>query len=436
MCDTFVSVNESTFDGSVIFGKNSDREPNEAQILEYVEPASYKAGEQTQCTYMKIPQVKNTLGVILSRPFWMPGAEMGANEKGVVIGNEAVFTKIPVKKSETLTGMDLLRLALERSDSAENAMETIISLIADYGQGGICGLYNRKMTYHNSFIIADPSGAWVLETAGDMWAALRVRGYHSISNGLTIGEEYDRSHPDLVKTARDKGWLKKGKTFNFKECYSDWLYTTFSGSVQRRAFSYGSLKEKEGRFSVRDAFGILRSHPDKDRMHDRSVVNTRLCVHGANGLTRDSQTAGSLVAHLRKKDPVYWVTATSTPCIGVFKPLRFEGKVLPDLGPVPSDKYDPETYWWRHEALHRELLKDFSRVRVFEEERNRMEEDLLSRAYASGAGYSLTAEAFAEAAAAEARWMEAVKSVRPEGRRRLIFRNYWKKQNRISGFLS
>ena len=434
MCDTFVSVNEATTDGSVIFGKNSDREPNEAQILEYVEPASHKAGEQAECTYIKIPQVKNTLGVLLSRPFWMPGAEMGANEKGVVIGNEAVFTKMPVKKSGTLTGMDLLRLALERSDSAENAIETIISLIADYGQGGVCGLYNKKMTYHNSFIIADPSGAWVLETAGYMWAALKVKGYYSISNGLTIGEKYDRSHPDLIKTARLKGWLKKGKTFNFKECYSDWLYTTFSGSGQRRAFSCSSLKEKAGSFSVRDAFGILRSHPDKDRRADRSVVNTRLCVHGANGITKDSQTAGSLVAHLRKEDPLYWVTAASSPCIGVFKPLRFEGDVLPDLGPAPSDKYDPETYWWKHEALHRELIKDFSRIRIFEDERNRMEEGILSRAYASGAGYSLTAEAFAEAAEAEARWLEAVKAVQPESSRSLIFRNYWKNQNRKSNF--
>ena len=35
MCDTFLALHSVTEDGAVIFGKNSDREPNEAQILEY-----------------------------------------------------------------------------------------------------------------------------------------------------------------------------------------------------------------------------------------------------------------------------------------------------------------------------------------------------------------------------------------------------------------
>ncbi len=35
MCDTFIAMPSTTADGSVLFGKNSDREPNEAQALEY-----------------------------------------------------------------------------------------------------------------------------------------------------------------------------------------------------------------------------------------------------------------------------------------------------------------------------------------------------------------------------------------------------------------
>lgn len=62
-----------------------------------------------QCTYIEVEQVWKTHAVILSRPSWLWGAEMGANELGVCIGNEAVWTKEPVGEGEALLGMDLLR---------------------------------------------------------------------------------------------------------------------------------------------------------------------------------------------------------------------------------------------------------------------------------------------------------------------------------------
>lgn len=40
-----------------------------------------------KCTYIEIPQVQEIYGVLLSKPFWIWGCEMGANECGVAIGN-------------------------------------------------------------------------------------------------------------------------------------------------------------------------------------------------------------------------------------------------------------------------------------------------------------------------------------------------------------
>jgi len=72
----------ATADGSVIIGKNSDRDSNEAHELLLIPHAHHQYGEKVSCTYIEIPLVKETNDVLLSKPFWFWGAEMGANELG------------------------------------------------------------------------------------------------------------------------------------------------------------------------------------------------------------------------------------------------------------------------------------------------------------------------------------------------------------------
>jgi len=187
MCDTFVALGNATYDGSVIFGKNSDREPNEAQELVLIPHTMHEKKGHVNCTYINIPQVPETNAVLLSKPFWIWGAEMGANEHGVVIGNEAVFTKVPYQKEPGLIGMDFIRLALERATSADG--------------------FSHKMYYHNGFLIADRHEAWVLETAGKHWAAEKVQEIRSISNVISIRSHWDRASDELVSFAVSKGWM-------------------------------------------------------------------------------------------------------------------------------------------------------------------------------------------------------------------------------------
>src|SRR5512136_1974060 len=140
MCDNLVALGNYTADGSVIFAKNSDREPNEAHELVLVPHALHPTGSMVRCTNIDIPQVAETYAVLLAKPFWIWGAEMGANEKGVAIGNGAVFTKVPMDKKPGLIGMDFLRLALERAATAHAALDVIVNLLEAYGQSGNCGL--------------------------------------------------------------------------------------------------------------------------------------------------------------------------------------------------------------------------------------------------------------------------------------------------------
>lgn len=157
-CDTFVAYPPAAPPGVVIFGKNSDRPRGEGQSIRRYSAATYNLEEapMVSCTYIDIPQVQRTHAVLLSQIDWMYGAEMGANEHGVVIGNEAVWTKVDIDpKDRALLGMDLVRLGLERGETSREALDVITNLLEEHGQGGPCAEDDPSFTYHNSFLICD-----------------------------------------------------------------------------------------------------------------------------------------------------------------------------------------------------------------------------------------------------------------------------------------
>ncbi len=275
---------------------------------------------------------------ILAKPFWMWGAEMGANEFGVTIGNEAVFTRVPYEKGAGLTGMDLLRLALERGSTAYDAMKVIIDLLEKYGQGGNCG-FLHKFYYHNSFLIADPSDAWVLETAGKYWAAEHVTDIRTISNAITITNKWELASTDLVEHAIEKRWCKKPEDFNFSKCYSDPLMTYFGDAKGRQTCTTMNLTHGNTEIEARDLMELLRTHRRgnlSDWSPDRGFTGADICMHAGVGPVRINETTGSMVSELSQKDQLHWFTGTTAPCTGIFKPVWFNAG-LPDIGPIPPE---------------------------------------------------------------------------------------------------
>ncbi len=95
MCDSLIALKSDTADGVAVFAKNSDRPTNEGQFLKFFPAANHPENSTVKCTYIEIPQAQHTNAVLLSKPYWIWGAEMGVNDKSVVIGNEAVFPKVP-----------------------------------------------------------------------------------------------------------------------------------------------------------------------------------------------------------------------------------------------------------------------------------------------------------------------------------------------------
>lgn len=397
MCDTMGEVRRGR---TALFAKNSDRSPNEPQVTEWHAARDYKE-KTVRTTYIEIEQVPHTHAFVLSRPVWLWGGEMGVNEHGVCIGNEAVFTKGPYGKTG-LTGMDLLRLGLERGDSAAAARDVILEQLARYGQGGDCG-YDHKFFYDNSFLILDRDGLFILETSGKDWVwKEQERG--SISNRLSIGYEGDV--------------YSGGHKVDFKARNLEPLYSHFSGSKKRMAQTAACIERQP---DLAGMFSGLREHqPGMEHPLTRPSVSSP-CMH-AGGLVGDHTTASMVVSVGEHID--IWLTGSSTPCISLFKPYRFGN---PPAGPVvAAGDRDADSYWRRQEQFHRaavgQVLPD-----EFYAERDALEAAWMtqSKGASDAAMQALTVKATEDDAKFYHKWVQALAAEKKGSRR---FFSYWQKK--------
>nr|XP_006972497.1 secernin-3 isoform X2 [Peromyscus maniculatus bairdii]XP_006972498.1 secernin-3 isoform X2 [Peromyscus maniculatus bairdii]XP_042131402.1 secernin-3 isoform X2 [Peromyscus maniculatus bairdii]XP_042131403.1 secernin-3 isoform X2 [Peromyscus maniculatus bairdii] len=309
-CDTFVALPPATVGNRVIFGKNSDRLFDEVQEVIYCPAAVHNdLGKRLKCTYIEIDQVPETYAVVLSRPAWLWGAEMGANEHGVCIGNEAVWGRENVSKEEALLGMDLVRLGLERADTAEKALDVIVDLLEKYGQGGNCA-EGEEFSYYNSFLIADRNEAWILETSGKYWAAEKVQetGVRNISNQFSITTKIDREHPDMRNYAKQKGWWDGREDFDFTAAYSYINTASMMTSSSRYCQGYKLLSKHKGNITFETMAEILRDKPSGINMKGEFLTTASM----VSVLPQDS----SLPC-------IHFFTGTPHPERSVFKPFIF-----------------------------------------------------------------------------------------------------------------
>lgn len=344
MCDSFVALAPATLNHTVILGKSADCQVNEAHALVRFPGRKHIPGEAFKATHLVVPQVAETYEVILGKSFWTWGAEIGINEHGVAIGNEAVFTTLQKEeKSEGLMVIDMLRLGLERGKTAREAVGAITSALEQIGQGGNCELAGNSH-FDGSFLIADPTEAWILETAGRQWVAKKLTdSIGSISNVLSIGDDWD------ISSLKER--------VNWASAYGEPEIVPHIGSRERKACSYNGLAASKGNITVRTAFDVLRQHGEG--YHPAvGEVHQNICVHAGAPQYRQWQAVGAMVAEMSDDGVIGWFTATSGTCVSIFKPV-FPGVELPNIGPLPNEQVDPRALWWKHELLHRRAMADF-----------------------------------------------------------------------------
>lgn len=421
MCDTMVALGCATADGVTYFAKNSDRCPNEPHLMLHVPAKKYRAGEMLKTTYATIPQARRTNEVMLFTPNWIWGCEMGVNEHGLAVGNEAVFTRNKYEKP-TLIGMDYVRLALERAETAVEGMKVITDLLGLYGQGGNCA-YDGTMKYDNSYLLADPNEAWILETADRFWAAKKVTDVGSISNCLSIEKDYDMIHPHAIEFAVKVGYCKNAESFGFASAFTDPLYTHFSKGKMRLAQTTRALNGNIGKIDYPFLRGVLQSHSDEIGSAEplSKASMSSVCMHGGGMIS--NHTTGSMVACLGKH-PRMWATGASTPCFSVFKPIW-----LSDKAPVfEENEYDDAVeYWTKREKLLRAAISGEIDIKAYRAEKDGLQAIIDSLV---GSDKEIMKDAFN----AEAHFVEtAAEKFKAEKKQPLgnaAYQSYWRTQTK------
>ena len=361
-CDSLVALPSATADGATLFAKNSDRPEHECQPLLQVPRQTHAPGSRVRCTYIEIPQVAETARIIGSRPFWQWGFEHGLNEYGVAIGNHTVFTKEALS-APGLIGMDLVRLGLERSRNATDAVEVITQLVERYGQGG-SGYCDKDWPYHNSFLVADRSTAFVLETSDRHWALRRVEDIGSLSNHLTIGTDWDAVSDGAIEYAIAAGWWSEGndERFDFSAAYRDNSFVPDVISSGRHQRTCALLEHGKGAISVATLQRTLRDHygqpvPRAD-LTPADPQHFSVCMHAEPVGT----TTASMIARIPSNldEPLLYWASLGSPCVGAFIPLYLDADIPGVLcrgGEQPSD----DSAWWQFKRLLVQVEKDWAR---------------------------------------------------------------------------
>ncbi|XP_069068200.1 secernin-1 [Pleurodeles waltl] len=349
----FVAFPPSGEAGHVLFGKNSARPKDEVQEVVYVPAATHPPESEVQCTYLAVAQAPRTHAVMLSKPAWMWGGEMGANEHGVCIAGEAVMTREDASGAEALLGTDLVRLGLERSQSAKDALDVIVSLLEEHGQGG--NYFEDAGTCHafqSAFLIVDHAEAWRLETSGRYWAAEKITaGVRCVCSRLQITKKMDAEHPQLKDHAASEGWWDGQTEFNFSQVFSD-------GEEHAGTFSAPArLENVTGPFTAQTVIDVLRddsSMPCADA--DTFVVAGSMvsvlpwsgqapCIHFFTGTPDPKRSIFKPFIFVEDVTPV---TKVQSPCLGDSDPARKE----PRFQEIPDRRHELyKAHKWARSAI-------------------------------------------------------------------------------------
>jgi dipeptidase len=367
-CTSIIVGKKATTDGSVLLGHNEDW-GNYLKPLCFVPREKHNPEDSfTLKDGQKIPQVAETYAFI-----W-PAAECnGINEHQVAIVDDTGSCREELFQKER--GLDLeefLKLALQRSKTAREAIQVMGKLIEKYGYRS----HNGK--WGDIFSIADANEGWWMEvTIGGLWAAQRVPddGFVVLANRFRIGEVdlNDSSRflgaDNLISYATEKGWYNPEQgPFNFSQIY---------GKLREGREKYNTRREWRGncllagkefseannpltvvsnkKLSAQDIMRVFRDHYEGTPYDLTDGYKKGSPHHTSERVICTIYTDASTVAQLRAWLPpeiggILWL-AVGTPCSSVYTPYYLACHEFPHPYSFVTKDYDRTNAFWAFNSL-------------------------------------------------------------------------------------
>ncbi len=349
-CTTIVVGKDASATGSILVAHNEDDRGSIEISLEIEKgkafPGSASLTDGTRVyreerTMLTLPLPEKSYAYAWSHMEGQDFSDSYINEKGVVIFSDACPSKED-KPDLTYGGIRyyLRRWVAEQAGNAREGVSLMGSLIESYGYG------DSGRTY----IIADPSEAWVLHAVyGKHWVAERVPddSIVAISNCYVINEIDLRDSKnflgskDIMSYARERGWWSGEEEFDFAKSYGKpeaqtsesnmyrrWLaiYLTTGRDFDPTALPFAA-KPKE-KVTLEKLMSTMRSHFEgtkygaqpKEALEaqgsfHRSFSYRPICV---------ATTQESSIVELRSNMPeelsVVWWRAPGNPCLNAYIP--------------------------------------------------------------------------------------------------------------------
>ena len=265
-CDMVVALGGATVSGAAFVGANNYDFglPESKDGLRYLPAREHAVGEMLSFAKVQILEARQTQGVLGFQPSGAWGLRQGCNDQRLVVGMASWKSRLEPTPGGLL-GTDLVRLTLERGQSARHGLEILTELIERHGQAA--------PNADHLFLLADPRESFVVEAAGNNWALLQCHLSRAVCDVGLIHQDWQRLSRGLAELVLDKHWWPNdGTKINFHTSLAE---SSLDESKAMRRWSRATLAlaQQEGAIDPYFLRRMLQEHFDACLKFTPETVN-------------------------------------------------------------------------------------------------------------------------------------------------------------------